>query len=125
MSAIVRLTAEDLDRIERYAQAASSGQWMVGRANTETIEAAVEYMATALRKRADPELWMVFVGDPNNEVAVPAYTGNGPTSQANANYLAIAQPHNMLVLVRVLRAIMNSRSYLVTEGEHITIEAEP
>lgn len=125
MSAIVRLTAEDLDRIEIYAQAASSGQWMVGRANTETIEAAVEYMATALRKRADPELWMVFVGDPNNEVAVPAYTGNGPTSQANANYLAIAQPHNILVLVRVLRAIMNSRSYLVTEGEHITIEAEP
>lgn len=117
----LRITAEDLERFETYAQAASSGIWEVGRSGTETIDAAVEYMATALRKRTTAELWMIVTGDP---LVMPAFTGNGPTSEANANYLAVAQPHNLRVLVAFVRAMMDDRPYLAVPGQHVTIELE-
>jgi hypothetical protein len=57
------------------------------------------------------DLWMVFIGDPNapDGTICPAYTGNGPTSRANAEYLAAVQPRNMRWICAVLRAILGDR----------------
>jgi hypothetical protein len=106
------LYREEVDQLEELARAATLDDWQVGRSGTETIEDAVQWMADTIRKRDDPELWMVFIGDHTveNGTLMPAYTGNGPTSRANAEYLAAAQPRILLKLCAFLRIMLDGQA---------------
>lgn len=104
------LTHDDLNQIERAAQAATIDTWQVGHTDTQNIDETVARLAEAVQNHDTPDLWVVFVGDPDdNPITVPAITGNGPTSQANAEYLEMAQPRNVLLLAATIRHLMGDR----------------
>lgn len=103
------ITDSDLDFLEQLARAASVGPWSLGLSPTATIAEAVVYMTKSVEQGDTPQLWMVALGqEPAIEastepVPIVAYTGNGPTSEANARYLANVQPQNVLTLIAALR----------------------
>lgn len=105
----VTFTQEGLDELERLATAATQEPWGWGHSGTETVEDAIRFAAEVVEKsymitdRAD--LWLVYTGDPDaeNGTRLVAYTGNGPTSEANSAYLTAVQPRNVLALIQQLR----------------------
>lgn len=97
------ITNAVLDELTEIAEAATQDEWKWGHTGTDTLEAAVAWMAETISKRDSPDLWMVFCGDPDNEPITPAYTGNGPTSEANARYLCAAQPMNVYRLITEIK----------------------
>lgn len=104
----VDLTDSDLDLLEQCARAASPSPWSLGITPTETMDQAVGWMRAQVQAGVGPQLWMVLLGEwpegEGPEIGVsPAYTGNGPTSEANARHLVAAQPGNMLALIASLR----------------------
>lgn len=97
-----RLSDSDLEGLEQLARAASQELWSIGASRTETHEEAVAYVTKSIAASDVANLWMVFYGDEDPRVV--CYTGNGPTSEANAFYLANVQPRNLLALIEDLRA---------------------
>jgi hypothetical protein len=106
------ITDGDLAHLEQLALAASQEDWQVGHTATKTLEEAVAWMAETIAKRDNPDLWMVGFGgerkyDGDQEyidgMMCVSYTGNGPTSEANADYIAACKPANVLALIRELR----------------------
>jgi hypothetical protein len=76
-------------------QAATPGPWTVGTApRPETGQSKADYQNGSL---ADPDgdtpLWVVWTKDGSSDVdyVVPAITGDGPTSEANAAFVAHAR----------------------------------
>ncbi len=102
----VTFTPAELDELERLATAATQDLWQFGHSGTETLEDAVAWMTDVISHRDAPDLWAVFCGDPEDKPIMPAYTGNGPTSEANAAYLVAVQPRNVLALIAQLRRAM-------------------
>lgn len=101
------ITSQMLDELQAACDAATPAEWQVGHTGTTTLEEAAQYMAETIAKRDSADLWMVFVGDPEQEVICPAYTGNGPTSEANAHYIVAAQPANVSRLITEIRRQRN------------------
>lgn len=95
------ISQDDLQGLYDLANAATQEPWQLGHSGTETLEAAVAYITDALTKSDQPDLWMVFVGNAEVEgnTKIVAYTGNGPTSEANARFLANLSPENLRTLV--------------------------
>lgn len=79
---------------------------------TETLEDAVAWMTEVLSHSDAPDLWGVFCGNPDDRPAIPAMTGNGPTSEANARYLVAVQPRTMLKLLIFLRQAMGAEGVI-------------
>ena len=100
------ISDEDLAGLADRARAATQEPWQWGHSATTTLEEAVQYMTDTLARHDAPDIHMVFVGDPNAEGAtrVVAYTGNGPTNEANAAYLACLEPTNVIAICDELRA---------------------
>lgn len=126
-AARMTISLDDLDQIEAAARAASPGPWQLGRHDSETIEEAVEYVAEIVRKGSHPDIWLAFIGDHTTEGAsrVVALTGNGPTSQANADYLATLHPANVLNLVAFLRAAIAGEATILRGRRMIIVKPEP
>src|SRR4051812_36259361 len=101
------ITDAVLDELTVIAESATQDEWQFGHTGTADHEAAIVYMADMISKRDSADLWMVFCGDPDKEPIVPAYTGNGPTSEANAYYLCAAQPVNVLRLIAEIKRERN------------------
>lgn len=106
------ITNEQIAQWRELADAASFADWQVGHTATETHEAAAAFMAESIAKSDKTDLWMVCFGERDennviNEAITVAYTGNGPTSEANAYYLAACKPQN---IYNVLSALLRARS---------------
>jgi hypothetical protein len=95
------ISRDDLQGLYDLANAATQEPWAIGHSGTQTHEEAIAYITDALTKSDRTDLWMVFIGNPEIEgdTRVVAYTGNGPTSEANARYLANLSPENLRTLV--------------------------
>lgn len=97
------ITDEALEELTLIAEAATQEEWKFGHTGTDTLEAACAWMEETISKRDSADLWMVFCGDPDNETISPAFTGNGPTSEANALYLCAVQPINVYRLITEIK----------------------
>ena len=97
------ITNDMLDELTVIAEAATQDEWRWGHTGTETLEAACAWLIEAISKRDDPDLWMAFALDHDGETVTPAFTGNGPTSEANARYIVAAQPANVVRLITEIK----------------------
>lgn len=90
------LTPADLLAAESRATAATQGPWHRGRSKAETRSECVSYFADAYDKGEPGPIHLVCVPvapdvDMNDEAIFPCFTGNGPTSEANAEFIATAR----------------------------------
>lgn len=117
-------TAQELGRLRGYALAASQQEWQIGVTPPELdMDGLINYMAETYRKREPTQAYLVFYGDSPNletnrvesEVMHVAITGNGPTSEANAEYLVSVQPKNILSLIQELEYERSVSAYLSRE----------
>lgn len=109
------ITDADLAGLADRARAATQETWQWGHSGTETHEDAVKYMTDSLMRSDTTDVHMVFVGDPETEDAtrVVCYTGNGPTSEANAAYLACLEPALVIALCDELRNARHKIKHLM------------
>jgi hypothetical protein len=102
------ITEDDLESIERAANAASQSRWHTGITPAER-EAARQWMIDCFDQGESDRGHMVVIQDgdkPLDDSALcVAFTGNGPTSEANAQFIATASPSNVLLLVEEIRRL--------------------
>jgi hypothetical protein len=85
-----------LDALEAAWRAATPGPWAPATAPSEdSAETHAEYLTNALRPENGHPLWVAWApadGDlhPGCDYVVPVVTGDGPTSEANARFVAAA-----------------------------------
>ncbi len=107
------ITDADLARFMAIADAASPEPWQWGHTGTKTVEDAIVFVTenvTSTYEATDiADLSCVFVGDPDvsGSTKLVTITGNGPTSRANAEYIAAAQPRNVQCLITEIRRQRN------------------
>jgi hypothetical protein len=137
---------QELANIEQRAAAATDGPWDVG-INAPDIS-PTQFMVEQIGRREGKTLWMVYaVNHPENVGAYPEYertinpavTGNGPTSEANAYFIAASRT-DIPALTAALREAWglleglakgreplaidkDDRVYCVYCGEHINVRA--
>ena len=114
---------ELLDHLDELHTAASPGPWTAATAPAEgSDESHADYVVGALRPEEGRPLWVTWApkvdevhGDTTDYV-VPAVTGDGPTSRANASFIAGA--HAALPrLTAALRAVLDLADELESYGE--------
>ena len=88
--------------LELAALQAKPGVWTVGQFKFETREKLLDYVKGFYERGDTNEFNYVALGD---STKVPASTGNGPTSRANAVYLSYASPENILKLLQEYRML--------------------
>jgi hypothetical protein len=102
MSAITTTAEESgLDRLERLARAATQGQWEYGSTPVATSLEALNICHENILATKAPvdQFYEVFLEDGRRTALI----GNGPTSAANAEYIAALHPANVLHLVSLAR----------------------
>lgn len=97
------LTPEQLADLERLAQAASSEEWQSGKWEHASHSELLAYLSVAIRGRESTDLHGVWIAKEEGN-RFTAITGNGPTSEANAAYIAAANPATVLQLIGQVRA---------------------
>lgn len=107
------LTDANLVELADRARAATQETWQWGHSGTETHEDAEQYLIDSLRHSDQTDVQMVFVGDPEGTTRVVCYTGNGPTSEANAAYLACLEPALVIALCDELRNARHKIKHLM------------
>lgn len=90
----------DIDAIEQVAMASTDGDLKWGRETFASHEEANAKLAETLGRAESLELHSVFRDDPDMSVFA-AYTGNGPTSAANARFFAGARRVVLALIARV------------------------
>ena len=106
------LSEEQLREIEERERKASPGPWILGHSNTEVFTDAIDWMTNIIIKSTDPDLWCTGLyrgddpggDDPETEFLFTAVTGNGPTSAANADFIAHAR-QDIPALVATIREL--------------------
>lgn len=90
------------EELLKLAHAATPGGWWHGHSSTKTMEAAKDYSANAIESNpTETDLWLVGVGscEEKKRSSITALTGNGPTSRANAEYIAAVSPDVVIALM--------------------------
>jgi hypothetical protein len=113
------ITDADLAGLADRARAATQEPWQWGHSGTKTHEDAVRYMTDSLMRSDQTDVHMVFIGDADAPGAtrVVCYTGNGPTSEANAAYLACLEPKNIIALCDELRNARHRIKHLMRKAD--------
>lgn len=101
-----------LDRLDELHAAATPGPWTAATAPAEGSEQThAEYLTDSLRPDEGRPLWVAWAPlveglhhDPDDAYVVPVVTGDGPTSEANAAWVAAVHDAYPL-LSRVVRDI--------------------
>jgi hypothetical protein len=103
---------EVLDRLDALRASTTAGPWTAATAPAEgSDETHAEYLTRALRLDKGNQLWVAWSPAPDGlhsdvEYVVPVVTGDGPTSRANAEF--VAATHGALPgLVAALRAVLH------------------
>jgi hypothetical protein len=103
--------ADDLlAELRSITLAASMYDWTWAHSGTETHEAAVEYFTESVRQSDVTDLELVVFEDDGGETLTVAYTGNGPTSEANARFICAAQPINVIRLLDEIERLRRDAS---------------
>jgi hypothetical protein len=86
-----KFTPKFMAEQRELAEKATERPWWVGHSDTRNLEDAKSYLAEMLDYLPEnTDLWMVGSGDPNGVALITAMTGNGPTSETNADYVMSA-----------------------------------
>ena len=86
------MTEEELQRMEELEKGATGGPWTVELDDSERVK---QEISAFIDRSGGRHFWCLVEGvfdeanAPNN--LLPAMTGNGPTSEANANFIAAAR----------------------------------
>jgi hypothetical protein len=97
------LTSAELDELEQLAKAATPGPWDVWAEPTKSKDEAIDELAYQVINTPDEDFAeAVYLLNANGKC--PATTGCGPTSKANAAYIASANPATILRLLSLARA---------------------
>lgn len=96
----------DLEHLERVALAATAGPWDVWAERTETKEEAIAELTAQVNLTVD-FCGAVYLLNANGKC--PATTGCGPTSAANAAFIAAANPQTVLALLDEIDALRKER----------------
>jgi hypothetical protein len=98
-----------LQYIEDAANAASQTTWHLG-TTPGTREEARQWMIDCFDAGEGDQGHMVVIqygSEPLDESSLcVAFTGNGPNSAANAEFIAVASPNNVLAMVREIRRLL-------------------
>jgi hypothetical protein len=88
------VTSDRLDEIKTRAEAATPGPWNPAIApHPDSAQTHAEYLVASLCNEGRP-LWVAWAENPTDDgfaYVVPAVTGDGPTSEANADFVAHAR----------------------------------
>lgn len=97
-------TPLDLDAIRARADAATPGPWVPAMApSAESFETPAEYLMKTMYGKGLP-LWVAWAPNDTDDgfaYVVPAVTGDGPTSEANAEFIANARQDVPALLAEV------------------------
>lgn len=109
----------NLKKLRALAEAATQGALSLGNFPDPSPTAAVAYFGDMIRKGSG-EVWAVVTpmldGTPLEEEALYlAITGNGPTSESNARFIAVANPRTVLALIEALDVVMSAPCENFTE----------
>lgn len=125
------VTARD-DRLRELAQAATPGPWSAREGDLEGKPAS-EYVRTLLANReadgtSTGRLFLTLAPNPidpeRGAEVVPALTGDGPSAEANAAYIAAASPDVVLGLLDRLAAVEAERDRLAAVVERVKALAD-
>ena len=110
------LSEEQLREIEERMNKATPAPWILGHADTQSLSAAIDWMTKIILHSSNPDLWCTGVyetDDPDAEFLFTAVTGNGPTSCANADFIANARQDNLALLatIRELQARLDDSEH--------------
>jgi hypothetical protein len=98
-----------MDELERLARAATQDSWWWAKFEAETHEEMVQFVATGLAGSDSTRLNVIAVGDEGQpDYRMIAYTGNGPTSAANSEYVMAVQPRSVLTLIAYVRDLQEA-----------------
>lgn len=121
-----------LDELEAAWKAATPGPWTPATAPSEdSAETHAEYLTNALRPENGHPLWVAWApadGElhPGCDYVVPVVTGDGPTSEANARFVAAAHdvvPALLAVVRGVLESHVPSHAYCVVCDKDRDVDA--
>jgi len=88
-----------LRELRRVAEAATPGPWRAGGRKFKTVAEIVAVLEDMVRSGGLELYFVVLEEDRSTAVAV---TGNGPTSDANARYIAAFDPPTVLAMLDAL-----------------------
>lgn len=98
----------DLGELALRAQAATPGPWLSCYNDSGTHADTVAHVAESLARGSGDRVYGVHaphLREDGKGVVWPAITGNGPTSEANAYFIAACDPQSILALLaRLARA---------------------
>lgn len=114
MSTEPTLTQQELDELDRLASAATPAPWSTRTAPADdSEETKAEYLAGSLSTDDPGAALYVLIADTDRDglaYVLPAVTGDGPTSEANARFIEAARTAvpRLVAEVRELRAQVSS-----------------
>jgi hypothetical protein len=95
------MTPTDIEKLKELASKATPGPWDVWSEPCESVQDAERELCEQAQK-SEPFAYAVYLLNAGGKC--PATTGCGPTSKANADYLAAANPAVVLSLIAALEA---------------------
>jgi hypothetical protein len=113
------MTPTDIEKLKELASKATPGPWDVWSEPCESVQDAERELCEQAQK-SEPFAYAVYLLNAGGKC--PATTGCGPTSKANADYLAAANPAVVLSLIAALEAAQADHLEYV-QGACVAIEA--
>jgi hypothetical protein len=99
-----QFTPEFIKAQRELADKATERPWWVGHSNTTSLEYAKTYSGKMLDYNPqNTDLWMVGSRDPEGVPLITSLTGNGPTSETNADFVMSAANHYPAALTEIER----------------------
>jgi hypothetical protein len=99
-----QFTPEFMAEQRKLAAKATERPWWVGHSNTTSLEEAKTYACKMLDYNPEnTDLWLVGGGDPEGVPLITSMTGNGPTSETNADFVMSAANHYPAALDEIER----------------------
>lgn len=106
------LSPDDLHNIEWYTRQATPPPWDFAQADSHSIDEHIDYVADLLAKTVGEHLFLVTRAHegkaPEEHPLVVAVTGNGTTSEANAQFITMARE----VIPRLLADLLQYRQLI-------------
>jgi len=103
-----RMTVDELDKLEQFARAATTGTWQWALTPTRSRLGAAWWMVRAIFSHRSPSLSGILIGNEDNYRWI-AITGNGPDGDANSAYIVAVQPRNVLMLIDEIRGLLRDK----------------
>lgn len=95
----------DIDNIRDTVEKASKGKWLWGGTICKTKDKAIKRIKQSIKRTINPtdKFYEVFLEDGR----VLSITGNGPTSEYNAQFISTFSPENVTIMLDEIEKLYN------------------